>query len=142
MKNHTWVTIYVIVLAMMFFPREGFSMTGEQLIDYCQSLEKDISDNSTKTLVCLAYVSGITHAINNVLTVTDYAITLEEKEKRGVVGLKSLKNVFCRKIDDVTIKQLALILIKYLKNKPEVLHLGVSGPLSDVLRKKFPCEND
>jgi Rap1a immunity proteins len=93
--------------------------SGVVLMDYCQWVEPEEknADEWSQQTICIAYLSGIVE---------------------GYYSTKQKPPSFCFP-KDVTGKQEALVVLKYLRDHPERLHLRSNRLVIEAMTKSFPC---
>lgn len=101
-------------------------MKAEDLVEKCRYAEADLKRLNPTQLsdltACMSYISGV---------VDGYAI--------GVVTSSSERTMLCEVPNEVTLKQMGLIVLHYGKENPGELHLPASIVAMKALDKAFPC---
>ena len=96
-------------------------------MEKCRYAEADLrklnSSELTDVSVCMSYIQGV---------VDGYAV--------GVVTSSAERTMLCDVSDQVTLKQMALIVLHYEKNHPDELHLPAAMVALKALNKSFPCK--
>lgn len=102
-------------------------MKGEDLIGKCRYAEADFkkltSADLTDLTACLGYISGVADG---------YTI--------GVVASAGERTMLCDVPDEVTLKEMALIVLHYGRENPAELHQPASIMILKALNKSFPCK--
>jgi hypothetical protein len=128
MKNKVWLSALLLVL----FHKPATagvvsSITADNLIDRCRSADADLkklnSDDLSDWLSCVSYIEGV---------MDGYAV--------GVVTTSGERKMACNIPNSVTVKEIALILLRYAKDNPAELHLPASVVIIKAVDKSFPCK--
>ena len=98
---------------------EGFAFSGNSLKDYC-----DLDDTYASGF-CSGYITGVIHGV------TSEAIA--NKKAHSTAGC--IPNT-------VTIEQGTLIVIKFLNDNPELLHLAATRLITSAMSEAFPCDKE
>jgi len=91
----------------------GSNVTGNNLLEYCNEDERS---------VCFAYLLAVIDTHNNM-------------ESEGVID-----NYFCPP-KGVVFNQIAEIIVKHMKERPQQLHFSGSYLTLNALIDAFPCED-
>ena len=88
--------------------------SGNSLSEYC---------TNSSELYCLGFVAAIVDAHST------------------LVGSDLMNPLFCtpKEVTEVTVGQMQKIVVKYLKDHPETLHLTASSLVFKALTEAFPC---
>jgi hypothetical protein len=89
--------------------------SGNDLLTKCRNFEKEKGSiqEAYDTGFCHAYIRGVADAIKNIVMCTPSGVTYE---------------------------QIWRVVIKYLQNHPEELHLSPNFLIQKALEKAFPCK--
>ena len=127
MRNYAWMFLFVCI----FLSSSSFAAVGDgtTLLKLCQAEERVESTNNAGELVdvlqCQAYVEGV---------FTGYSM---------VSNALSLKEAGVERVcvpDEAKLKQMILVVQKYLKDHPEKLHSGAGELIMTALKEAFPCK--
>jgi hypothetical protein len=128
MKTGLW--LFAVLLIVFHKPANAgvtSAMNAGDLMEECRYAEADFKKLSSAELssvtACMSYISGV---------VDGYAV--------GVVTSSRERTMLCDVPDDVTLKQMALIMLHYGKENPSELHLPASIITLKALNKSFPCK--
>jgi len=122
---------YLRMLLFVFLSPSSLAAVGDgaTLLKLCQAEEKIESANNASELAdvlqCQAYVEGVFTGYSMVSN----ALNLREK------GVESV----CVP-EEVKLKQMILVVQKYLREYPEKLHRGVGELTMTALKEAFPCK--
>lgn len=107
----------VVMAALMSANASGevYFKNGSQLLQECKS------ESSTELGICSGYVLGVADASQTWSEWAEFD-TATCKPKEGTAG------------------QMSKVVVKYLEEYPEKLHLTASGAVIMALSKAFPCE--
>src|ERR1700693_4705644 len=104
------------------------AMKAEDLMEKCRYVEADFKKLKSTELsdinTCMSYISCV---------VDGYAV--------GVITSSRERTMLCDMPDDVTLKQIALIVLHYGKENPSELDLPASIITMKALNKSFPCKS-
>jgi hypothetical protein len=93
--------------------------TGSQLLEQCEAhIDKTIM---VKSALCVGFIRGV---YNTHETFTNW----KQMDKRWCMS------------DGITYTQAIRVVIKFLQEHPEELHLSASGLVSNAFSDAFPCE--
>ncbi len=106
-------------------------LTGNALLKSCNSKQ----ESSQKE--CVSYLYGFLRGMAYQRSVTATLLGSVEP-KRPPEHFDSILNVYCIP-DGVKMKQIELIVIKYLLNHPNDLHVSSSELVLKSIMKAFPC---
>jgi hypothetical protein len=103
---------------------------GNRLLLSCQALDSTARDYQTglDRVYCLGYVSGVYDASKTLR----YSVAQARAE--------TLPPLFCDPDGGIEIGQAARIVLKWLRNNPEKLHLEGDISVLQALRDAFPCK--
>ena len=126
MKNH--FNDLIVFLVLMFIPTpvsaEIKPMDGNTLINYCSHMQKsergDADTNFLKAGMCLGLVGGYTDSM------------------RTTISIFSLKNNLCIPMN-ANWGQRIKVVVKYLEEHPEKLHMHYETLITTAMLDAFPC---
>jgi Rap1a immunity proteins len=128
MKTRIW--LLSVLLILFHKPANAgvaSAMKAGDLMDECRYVEADLKKLSSTELssvtACMSYISGV---------VDGYAV--------GVVTSSRERTMMCDVPEEVTLKQMALIVLHFGKENPSELHLPASIITLKALNKSFPCK--
>lgn len=153
MMKRSWIAMaLVIALGGMAEAKPGFS-TGVEFLEMCES-----EDDGLK-LGCIGYVGGFSIGLkseadsSNFRNLDTFLKTGEKTQKEmndetfrvGMIVKKSLSGPWCSpkgiraQRKEVGMKQLTMVVVKYLKDNPGKIHIHPSFLIKDALVEAFPC---
>lgn len=125
----TKMCFVAMLLALAYQPATAgivSGMTADTLMEKCRYVEADFKKLNGEQLnnvaVCMSYISGV---------IDGYAV--------GVTTSSAKRAMLCDMPDEVTMKETALIVLRYLRGNPAELHLPASIVTMKALNKAFPC---
>jgi Rap1a immunity proteins len=128
MENRLW--LFAALLIVFLQPAAAgvaSARNAGDLMEECRYVEADFNKLSSTELssvtACMSYISGV---------VDGYAV--------GVVTSSRERTMICDVPEGVSLKQMALILLRYGKENPSDLHLPASIITLKALNKSFPCK--
>lgn len=114
-------TATAIALATALGCGEAMAADGNDLLKWCQDVNSD--NSATKSSFGAGYCMG---TMSTVYTLVDYINS-------------SLSMEMCPP-PEITNEQMARIVVKYLQESPEVLHLDAATLTFSALRTAYPCK--
>jgi len=130
------VLLFFLLLSSSAFAREAKDVDGNQLLEYCnvsvQFLDSGGFKNdaqSSKSAWCMGYVAAF-------LELSETALVMDE-----TAGHKDMRRFYpCFPEETgITTGQAVRVIVKYLKDHPEHLHLPAAVLTLDALQHAFPC---
>ncbi len=113
---------YLLTIVLLFSSNQASAifLTGNELLPKCEEFVTK-TDHYFDSAICQAYIIGI----------TDASITF--------VNWNNMEKDMCLP-DNVGSRKLVRVVIKYLQEHPEDLHLSASSLVLNAFIKAFPCE--
>ena len=126
--SRLWLVAVVLILFHKPASAGAVSaMTADALMEKCHYADADLKKLDTAELsnlsVCMGYISGV---------VDGYAV--------GVTTSSTKPTMLCSLPEEVTLKQMTLIVVHYGKENPSELYLPASIVVMKALNKSFPCQ--
>jgi len=121
----------VAAVLLLGFTSASHGITGNDLQQQCQQ----------DTLLCTGYVRGVFDAHTswkNTIDVSRKTYPPTQAEQDDAV-LRSSQPNYCVPANS-TLSQLKQIIVKYLREHPETLHVHAERLINDALNTAFPCE--
>jgi len=130
MKKH------ILFLVVIYFGiNNAFAYSGNELLQQCND------NRSHEQIVCMTYIQGFTSGYNSAQEFFSEFRNLSLKltnEQESAEILASRKYGTCIP-PKATMKQLALVAVKYMNENPKYLHHDAGFTLANAFYEAFPC---
>jgi hypothetical protein len=131
MRTFLWSAVFLLMSGCLV-AQDDWKGDGSNLLTRCSLAvrvfdgEKLSSADAVDGSFCMGYISGI-HDM-------DYAVQmLEENEKITLMKHACIPS-------NVSTAQVMRVVVKYLRDNPERLHMPASVLVTDAIRSSFPCK--
>lgn len=112
---------YILLIALIVSPLVSTAYSGSELLEFCTSPTDKTDVEFGKNTLCLGYLNGIAD-LHDILVILGDKLPL-----------------WCPP-ENVTVGQAEMVVIKYLKEHPEDLHLVAGSQVANAFMSAFPCK--
>ena len=130
------ILLFILVGFSLSIPTKAYSMSGQKFLKMCEEKKFPHKEyNNLSTHACKFYFKGM----RDMELLLTFFPSYMDKEKKGDLSRLVKFQDSCMP-DKVNIEQLYLIMIDWLKNNPEKIHLEMIYLYWEAMREAFPCD--